>query len=244
MKAGPIRTPVEAGAPALPAISAGRPTIKIARQPFTDTVCRVVDIVAATLLLTVLAPLFALIWLAIRLDSPGPALFRQRRCGRGARPFTIAKLRTMRHDTAADPHRTYVLGVIAAGAGGTAPPAGEGGLHKLENDARVTRVGAFLRRFSLDELPQLFNVLTGSMSLIGPRPCLPAEATRYTAEMRRRHAVKPGLTGLWQVSGRSQLDYVDMVTLDLDYVRRRSLWVNARILAKTVRVVLTGRGAV
>jgi lipopolysaccharide/colanic/teichoic acid biosynthesis glycosyltransferase len=199
---------------------------------------RAIDIVAASSLLLVLLPVFALIALAIRIDSRGPVLFRQSRCGRGRREFTINKFRTMRCDAGADPHRDYVLGLISGDADRN------GNLYKLSEDDRVTRVGRILRRFSLDELPQLWNVLRGSMTLVGPRPPIPYEVDNYPPEWLGRLCVKPGVTGLWQVSGRAELSYAEMVALDLEYVEQRSMRLNARILARTVWVVLGGRGAV
>jgi lipopolysaccharide/colanic/teichoic acid biosynthesis glycosyltransferase len=205
-----------------------------------DAIVRLLDLVVAVTLLVLLAPVFAAIAIAIKLDSSGSPIFRQRRCGRGVREFTVLKFRTMRCDTAADPHRSYVLDVIAANGDGER----DDGLQKLEHDDRVTRVGAFLRRFSLDELPQLWNVLRGEMTLVGPRPPIPYEVDFYPPHWLGRLSVKPGLTGLWQVSGRNELDYAEMVQLDLEYVSRRSLWLNTTILARTFAVVLTGRGAV
>jgi lipopolysaccharide/colanic/teichoic acid biosynthesis glycosyltransferase len=205
-----------------------------------DAIVRLFDLLVATALLVTLAPVLAAIAIAIRLDSNGTALFRQRRCGRGLSEFTVLKFRTMRCDTAADPHRSYVLDVIASNGGGER----DSGLQKLEGDDRVTRVGAFLRRFSLDELPQLWNVMRGEMTLVGPRPPIPYEVDFYPPHWLDRLTVKPGLTGLWQVSGRNELNYAEMVELDLEYVNRRSLWLNATILARTFAVVLTGRGAV
>jgi lipopolysaccharide/colanic/teichoic acid biosynthesis glycosyltransferase len=199
---------------------------------------RSVDIVIASALLIVLVPLFAIIAIAIRLDSPGPVLFRQTRCGRGRREFTINKFRTMRCGAVVEPHRDYVLGLIRGNADRS------GRVYKLADDDRVTRVGGILRRFSLDELPQLWNILHGSMSLVGPRPPIPYEVDNYPPEWLGRLAVKPGLTGLWQVSGRAELNYAEMVALDLEFIERRSLRLNARILAKTLWVVLGGRGAV
>jgi len=207
----------------------------------TELAIRIVDLLASCLLLVILAPLFAALSAAIRTDSSGSPIFRQRRCGRGMREFTVFKFRTMRCDTPSDPHRSYVLDVIN---GGGAEPERDEGLQKLENDARVTRVGAFLRRFSLDELPQLWNVVRGEMTLVGPRPPIPYEVDFYPPHWLRRLSVRPGLTGLWQVSGRNELNYREMVELDLEYVDRRSLWLNIKILARTVRVVLSGRGAV
>jgi lipopolysaccharide/colanic/teichoic acid biosynthesis glycosyltransferase len=216
-----------------------------------EAIVRAVDLFVAALMLIVLAPLLAALSIAIRADSSGSPIFRQRRCGRGRNEFTVFKFRTMRCDTATDPHRSYVLDVIAANGNGNeasgngaSRPQRDDGLQKLENDKRVTRVGAFLRRFSLDELPQLWNVVRGEMTLVGPRPPIPYEVDSYPGRWLRRLSVKPGLTGLWQVSGRNELDYAEMVELDLEYVDRRSLWLNAKILARTAWVVLSGRGAV
>ncbi|HEU4906637.1 MAG TPA: sugar transferase [Solirubrobacterales bacterium] len=205
-----------------------------------DAIVRLFDLVVAVTLLVLLAPVCAAIAIAIKLDSSGSPIFRQRRCGRGVREFTVLKFRTMRCDTAADPHRSYVLDVIATNGDGER----DSGLQKLEDDDRVTRVGVFLRRFSLDELPQLWNVLRGEMTLVGPRPPIPYEVDFYPPHWLGRLSVKPGLTGLWQVSGRNELNYAEMVQLDLEYVSRRSLWLNTTILARTFAVVLTGRGAV
>ena len=208
-----------------------------------EAIVRTCDLVVCGALLLLLAPIFAAIAIAIRIDSPGSAFFRQVRYGRGLKEFTIIKFRTMRTDIAPDPHRAYVVRVIN-GNGSSAGPSSNGGLKKLENDQRVTRVGAFLRRFSLDELPQLWNVVRGDMTLVGPRPPIPYEVDSYPPEWLGRLSVKPGLTGLWQVSGRNELDYAEMVQIDLEYVKRRSFWLNAKILSRTAKVVLSGRGAV
>jgi lipopolysaccharide/colanic/teichoic acid biosynthesis glycosyltransferase len=149
------------------------------------------------------------------------------------------KFRTMRCGAVAEPHREFVLGLIR----GELDPGGQG-LYKLSVDDRVTRVGRVVRRLSLDELPQLLNVLRGEMTLVGPRPPIPYEVANYPPAWLGRLAVKPGLTGLWQVSGRNELNYDEMVQLDLEYVERRSLWLNLRILARTFWVVVRGRGAV
>jgi lipopolysaccharide/colanic/teichoic acid biosynthesis glycosyltransferase len=203
--------------------------------------CRALDIAGAALLLILLTPLLTVIALAIRIDSPGGAIFRQRRVGRGFQPFTINKFRSMHAGAGHDPHRAYVLELITNG------PASEGHgttkLYKLTGDLRVTRVGRWLRRSSLDELPQLWNVLRGDMSLVGPRPSLPYETERYPEQWHRRFTVKPGITGLWQVSGRCQLTWEQMIELDLEYVARRTFWLNVRILLRTVPVVLMGKGA-
>jgi lipopolysaccharide/colanic/teichoic acid biosynthesis glycosyltransferase len=142
--------------------------------------------------------------------------------------------------TSADPHREHVLDLIR---NGEQPLAKEGALYKLQSDARITRVGRVLRRFSLDELPQLWNVVVGDMSLVGPRPALPYEVESYPPEWVARFSVIPGITGLWQVNGRSELGFERMVELDLEYARRRSFWLNLRIVLKTVWVVAHGKGA-
>jgi len=201
------------------------------------TVRRLLDITLAAATLLALSPLLGAIALAIRLESPGPVVFRQRRLGRGRRPFTVLKFRTMRHGADAAPHREYVHSLIDR------PDGGEGGrLYKLSVDDRITRVGRFLRAWSLDELPQLVNVLRGEMALVGPRPVIPYEVERYPERYLARFAVKPGLTGLWQVSGRNERSYEEMVRFDIEYAQRASLLLDLRILAKTLPVVLARQG--
>jgi lipopolysaccharide/colanic/teichoic acid biosynthesis glycosyltransferase len=198
---------------------------------------RLLDIVVAAGALLVLAPLFAAIALAIRLESSGPAIFRQQRLGRGRRQFTVLKFRTMRHEADATPHREYVRSLIARGGAHE-----HGRLYKLSVDDRVTRVGRILRSWSLDELPQLVNVLRGEMALVGPRPVVPYEVEHYPDSYLSRFAVKPGLTGLWQVSGRNERTYDEMVRFDIEYAQRSSLLLDLRILARTVPVVLGRQG--
>jgi lipopolysaccharide/colanic/teichoic acid biosynthesis glycosyltransferase len=198
---------------------------------------RLLDITVATAGLLAFAPLLALIALAIRVESPGPVIFRQRRLGRGLRPFTVLKFRTMRHEADAAVHRDYVHSLIER------PQAAERGqLYKLSVDSRITRVGRFLRSWSLDELPQLVNVLRGEMALVGPRPVIPYEVERYPERYLPRFKVKPGLTGLWQVSGRNERTYEEMVRFDIEYARQASLLLDLRILAKTVPVVFGRQG--
>jgi lipopolysaccharide/colanic/teichoic acid biosynthesis glycosyltransferase len=198
---------------------------------------RTCDVLVAGVLLVVLAPLMAVLALAIRLDSPGPALFRQRRVGRGQREFTLCKFRTMDADADAARHREYVQTLI-----GDARASERGHLYKLSVDDRVTRVGRRLRAWSLDELPQLFNVLRGEMALVGPRPVIPYEVACYPEAYLARFAVKPGLTGLWQVSGRNERTYDEMVRFDVEYAAADSLLLDLRILVRTVPVVLGRRG--
>lgn len=204
---------------------------------------RAVDIAVAGLLLVLLAPLLAALALAIRLESPGPALFRQRRIGRGLNGFEVHKFRSMREDANPERHRQYVQALIN---GQDRPVEQDGGgpsLYKLAVDDRITRIGRLLRRWSLDELPQLLDVLRGNMSLVGPRPVIPYEVERYPREWLDRFAVKPGLTGLWQVSGRSERTYEEMVLLDIEYARGRTLLTDLWILLRTPAVVLLRRGA-
>jgi len=191
---------------------------------------QVLDFTGALTIILLTLPILVAVILAVRADG-GPAFFTQTRIGRNGSTFRMVKFRSM------------VVDAEARKAALMAANEGAGPLFKMRNDPRITRIGAVIRKYSIDELPQLFNVLTGSMSLIGPRPCLPTEATRYTAEMRRRHAVKPGLTGLWQVSGRSNLSWDESVKLDLHYVDAWSLAMDVKIAAKTFGAVLASRGA-
>jgi lipopolysaccharide/colanic/teichoic acid biosynthesis glycosyltransferase len=174
---------------------------------------------------------------AVRWDSRGPAIFRQVRMGANGRRFQLYKLRTMHHGNDDRVHREYVAQLITGGG------QRHDRMYKLVDDPRVTRVGRVLRHFSIDEVPQLWNVLKGDMSLVGPRPPLPHETQLYSASAWRRLRVKPGITGLWQVSGRSELSFDEMVSLDVSYWRRWSLRSDLAILLKTPRTVLSGRGA-
>jgi lipopolysaccharide/colanic/teichoic acid biosynthesis glycosyltransferase len=197
---------------------------------------RAMDLVGAALGLLFLSPLLALFALLIRLDSPGPVLFRQRRQGLDGRVFTMLKFRTMRPDAEAQLRELEAHNESAGGV-----------LFKMRQDPRVTRLGRFLRRTSLDELPQLWNVLRGEMSLVGPRP-LQLRDSALLGELDPagywgRMSVLPGLTGLWQVGGRSDVDSAGMVRLDLDYIATWSIALDIRIICRTVLVVLNGRGA-
>jgi len=203
----------------------------------TAAACRALDLVVATAALILLAPMLLVIAIWIRLDSRGPALFRQQRRGRGMQTFVVNKFRTMHTNSANDEHVAYVQSLIAGDA------ERKQKLFKLVADQRVTPAGRILRKTSLDELPQLINVVLGKMSLVGPRPCLDYELVKYPPHAFGRFAVKPGITGLWQVSGRSQLSFDEMIALDLEYARQQSFWLNVRILLRTLPVVLLGRGA-
>jgi lipopolysaccharide/colanic/teichoic acid biosynthesis glycosyltransferase len=201
-------------------------------RPVERALKRLLDVVGAVLGLVLLAPVFAAVAVWIRLDSPGPVLFRQRRIGRGGRPFVLLKFRTMW--TGAD-QKWRAPG-----------PDTDLRAYRFQEseDPRVTRAGRWLRRTSLDELPNLWNVLRGEMSLVGPRPEVPEIVALYDAEMRERLAVKPGMTGLAQVSGRGELTTGEAIAYDLEYCRNWSLCLDIRILLRTVGAVLSRRGAV
>ena len=192
---------------------------------------RVLDLSLGSLAFLVAAPLVALAAIAIKADSRGPVFHRAVRVGRGGRKFTFLKLRSMQ--VGAEELRGLLLHLNQA----------EGPAFKLHNDPRVTRVGRWLRKLSLDELPQLLHVLEGHMSLVGPRPPFPEEVERYEPWMLRRLSVRPGLTCLWQVRGRSDLGFVEWMRLDLEYVDRLSLALDLEILARTIPAVLSARGA-
>lgn len=212
----------------------GMPLLHLAEPVFTGgrrIIKAAADRVGALLLLTLCAPLFVLIALAVKFGDGGPVFYRQPRSGRDGATFTMLKFRTM------------VVGAHSMRGSLDELNEAEGPLFKVRNDPRVTKVGTLLRRYSLDELPQLINVLYGQMSLVGPRPPLPEETEEYNHVVRRRLLVSPGLTGLWQVSGRSDLSWEDSIRLDLRYVENWSLALDALILWKTVRAVLTKHGA-
>jgi len=189
------------------------------------------DLAIATAALCVLSPVLAFVAIAIMTKDGGPVLFTQTRIGKDGQPFTVLKFRTMVPD--AESHREAILAL----------DEGDGLLFKIRRDPRITDTGSWLRRWSLDEFPQLFNVVLGEMSLVGPRPPLPSEAARYGDDVRRRLVVKPGMTGLWQVSGRSDLSREDAVRLDLRYVENWSLALDLQIMWKTCAAVMRGRGA-
>lgn len=201
---------------------------------------RAFDVAVAASLLALTSPALALSALAVRLTSRGPVLFHQARVGLGGRTFTVLKLRTMVADADHESHEELCRHELLSPA--EAAPTSDG-IFKLEDDPRVTTVGRLLRRWSLDELPQLINVLRGDMSLVGPRPVPAFEVELYTPVQRQRCRVRPGLTGLWQVSGRNRLNTVQMLELDLAYVRQRSWALDLWILARTPAVLVRGDGA-
>ncbi|WP_376788436.1 undecaprenyl-phosphate glucose phosphotransferase [Thermoflexus sp.] len=200
-------------------------------SPWQFRLKRAMDLVLAALLLLLSAPLMALIALAIKLDSPGPVIFRQVRVGKEGRLFTMYKFRTMRVGAEQEQERLRALNEAS------------GPLFKIRNDPRVTRVGRILRRLSLDELPQLINVLKGEMSLVGPRPPVPAEVEAYKPWQRQRLAAVPGMTGLWQISGRSDLTFDEMCLLDIYYIENWSPLLDLEIMLRTIPRVLMGEGA-
>ena len=221
--------------------SLARPKVLPAETPrISDIAMRALDIVVAGIALLVLSPVLLVVAILVRRDSRGPAIFRQERIGRNLKPFRVAKFRTMRQGVAADPHRAYVEEMIReeSEAEGRQKP-----MMKLQEDPRITKIGHFLRKTSIDELPQLWNVLVGEMSLVGPRPPIRYEVDAYPARAYRRFAVRPGVTGLWQVSGRGLVTFSEMIDLDTEYVEKRSLWLNLKIIFLTVPTVLGGKGA-
>lgn len=210
----------------------------------TSATKRIMDVAGSLLALALFSPVFLAIAAAIKATSRGPIFFRQRRIGQFGKSFTFLKFRSMYVNNDAGIHREYVK-LLIAGKAVKQPSNGNGDGHfKLTQDSRITRVGSFLRKTSLDELPQFINVLAGKMSLVGPRPPIPYEVESYAVWHRRRLLeVKPGITGLWQVSGRSRVKFDDMVRLDLQYARTWSPWMDIKILLRTPGAVVLGEGA-
>ena len=228
---------------------AGRPAIghesplalheSVKRGPFSRASKRLLDVVGASVLLVMLLPLMVLTALAIRLTSPGPVIYKQTRLGRRGVPFAFFKFRSMVVNNDDRAHREYVQNLIQGKLEAVNHGDAERPLYKIKGDPRVTRVGHFIRKSSIDELPQLVNVLIGDMSLVGPRPPIPYETERYESwHLRRILEVNPGITGLWQVEGRNRVSFDEMVRLDLRYVRDWSIWLDIKILFKTVFAVL------
>ena len=214
------------------------------RRKRSFAIKRLMDIVGSSLALIFFGPVFFVIGLVIKMSSKGPVLFRQERIGQHGEPFTFLKFRTMHVNNDPGLHQEYVRKLIA-GQAEPAPSNGSGhGVYKIKSDPRVTRFGALLRRTSLDELPQLINVLRGEMSLVGPRPPIKYEVEAYDTWHRGRlMEAKPGITGLWQVNGRSRVKFDEMVRLDIRYARSWSLWLDIQILLHTPRAVFLGEGA-
>lgn len=193
---------------------------------------RLLDILVAGPALLLLLPVFAVVALAIRLESPGPILFAQTRVGRWGKLFKMYKFRSMYQDAEARKAELLAANEMAGGV-----------LFKMQRDPRITRVGRWIRKTSIDELPQLWNVVKGDMSLVGPRPAVPAEVDQYSLSDRRRLGAQPGITGIWQVSGRSEIPFPQQVELDVLYIESQSLWTDLKLLLLTVPAVLFGRGA-
>jgi len=198
----------------------------------THVTKRAVDIVGSSCALILLAPLFSIIAVLIKLEDRAPVLFPQVRVGRNGREFRMLKFRSMRANA-----EVQLKEILANNQHAT------GVTFKLKHDPRITRIGRWLRRYSLDELPQFYNVFIGDMSLVGPRPPLPREVALYSLSDRRRLAIKPGITCIWQISGRAEIDFPGQVQLDVRYIESRSFWQDVKILCKTVPAVLSGTGA-
>ena len=219
-----------------------RPFAGDQRRSRYDVAKRAIDTVISLALLALLSPLFLVIAALVKLTSSGPVFFRQERVGQLMKPFMMLKFRTMQVNTDDAIHHEFVSSFIKSSS--QAVSAGQNGLFKIANDPRVTPVGRVLRRTSLDELPQLWNVLRGDMSLVGPRPPLAYEVEQYQSWHRRRVLeAKPGVTGLWQVTGRSRTTFDEMVRLDIRYARTYSVWTDIKILLATPRAVISGKGA-
>jgi undecaprenyl-phosphate galactose phosphotransferase len=221
----------------------GLPMIRLGSQKNTfifNKIKHALDALVVLPALVLLLPVFLVIGLAIKLNSPGPVFFKTKMMGKNGKPFTMFKFRSMKPDTSAEPHKQYVSKLIN---GHIHENSGKGGVFKLTEDHRITSVGRLLRKFSIDELPQLINVLKGEMSLVGPRPCLPYEYEMYKDWHKKRLSVRPGISGVWQVAGRSAVAFEDMVLLDLYYIYNRSLSLDVSILYETAFVVLEKKGA-
>jgi exopolysaccharide biosynthesis polyprenyl glycosylphosphotransferase len=222
------------------------PVVRLFREPLSDAerfIKRTSDVIVSAIAAVILAPIWIIFAALIRLDSRGPVLFLQERVGMDGRVFLCCKFRTMFADSAEDVHREMykknIVGDRDVNAGDDEKPV----FGKVRDDPRVTRIGRFLRRSSLDELPQLLNVLKGDMSVVGPRPPIPYEVEEYDLWHRKRLDVKPGLTGLWQVSGRNRLTFDEMVKIDLYYVKNWSLWLDLKIILLTLPAIIRGDGA-
>lgn len=200
---------------------------------------RALDVALASALIVLTSPVWLALAAAVVATTRGPILFRQQRMGLNGVPFTLLKFRSMQHGAPEDVHERFVTSMISALPMTTSPDA----IHKLQHDSRITRVGRWIRRMSLDELPQLINVLRGEMSLVGPRPPLAYEVAKYEPWQHERLAVRPGITGLWQVSGRNRLTYFEMCELDVRYVRGWSFSTDLRILLRTPWAVVERGGA-
>jgi len=214
---------------------------RMPREAPRDVAKRMLDIAGSTAFLIAFSPVFLFVSALVKLTSAGPVFFRQQRVGEAGQPFLMLKFRTMHVNADHRLHQQYVENFIQSTG---ASESGKNVVFKIVDDPRVTPLGHFLRRSSLDEFPQFWNVLTGEMSLVGPRPPLPYEVARYKGWHRRRLLeAKPGITGLWQVTGRSRTTFDEMVRLDLRYAKSYSVWTDLKILLATPRAVISGKGA-
>jgi len=223
----------------IPVVDLGQPGIygwrRVSKRAF--------DLVLSALVLLLISPVWLLIALAIRLESPGPVLYRQQRIGENGRPFTMLKFRSMIANADDSLHQAHVTRLIQNNVSLEELPEGEPASLKLARDPRVTRIGGLIRKTSLDELPQLFNVLRGEMSLVGPRPPIAYEVQLYQDWHMRRLAAPPGMTGLWQVRGRNRVSFDEMVRMDLDYIEHQSFWLDLKLLMQTPLAIVGGAGA-
>lgn len=222
----------------IPVVDLGRPGMK----SWQRGVKRAFDLIAVSIGLLFLSPVLLLIAILIKLDSEGPVLYVQERIGELGRPFRMFKFRSMRYDSDPSIHKAHVTRLITQNLS-PAHLGGDQGSLKLENDTRITKIGKFIRKTSLDELPQLVNVLLGEMSLVGPRPPLLYEVDLYQGWHKRRFEVPPGITGLWQVQGRNRVSFDEMVRMDLAYIENQSLWLDLKLLLQTPKAVFEARGA-
>jgi lipopolysaccharide/colanic/teichoic acid biosynthesis glycosyltransferase len=213
--------------------------VEVVRGQFQYIGKRLLDIVGSLIALILVAPLFLVIMILVRLDSPGPAIFRQKRVGKEGKLFTCLKFRTMYYNNDDTIHRS-AFRRFAAGYTLSDDPQSR---FKMVNDSRITTLGKWLRRTSLDELPQFINVLCGEMSLVGPRPAIPYELENYKDWHHQRYGVKPGLTGMWQVHGRSRVGFDEMMRLDVQYATGWTIWLDIKLLALTIPAVIMQRGA-
>jgi lipopolysaccharide/colanic/teichoic acid biosynthesis glycosyltransferase len=203
---------------------------------------RALDVSASALGIVITSPVLAAVALAVKVTSPGPVLFRQERVGLGGRPFTAYKFRSMHVHADEGEHRHHIRRLMRRGQPASGADGPDGGTWRpIEGDARITRIGGFLRRSHIDELPQLFNILRGEMSLVGPRPPIPYEVELYDPWHRQRLSVVPGLTGLWQATGWGSLSFDDGVRLDIAYIERRSMALDLRLIVRTVVQIIRGR---
>lgn len=216
----------------------GIPVIELTQKNkfFNILIKRVIDIIVSLLLLLILLPFFLIISIIIKIDSSGPVFFLQERVGKNGKKFKMLKFRTMYKDNDERVHKEYVTKLIKEGK------KDESGIYKIKDDPRITKIGKFLRAFSFDEFPQLINVLKGEMSLVGPRPPIEYEVENYDQWHKRRLSVKPGMTGMWQVSGRNRVGFEDMVLLDIYYVENFNIWLDIIILLKTIPAIVKREG--